>query len=84
MRQQSQGKKYRSYTAESLVKAYELVTLKGVSVKKACSIYGVPRMTLVDRLKGRVSLETVTSGPKPIIGNKNEKKMYGTLIYDMR
>ena len=66
---------YRKYSSGDIIKAYKLVKEKGVSARKACRIYAIPRMPLMDRLSGKINVETVNSGPKPIIPNEDGKKM---------
>ena len=47
-------RKYRNYTAESLLKALDNVKNKGMSVKKAARSFGVPVTTLRDRVLGYI------------------------------
>ena len=47
-------RKYRSYHAENLIKAFEDVTSKGLSVSSSARLHDVPEQTLRDRVKGNV------------------------------
>lgn len=37
-----------------------------MSIRKASLYYNVPKTTLIDRLHGRISLDTVKAGPAPL------------------
>jgi transposase-like protein len=47
-------RRYRKYSAETLLKAYEAVKERKVPVKTAARQFGVPENTLRDRVKGRI------------------------------
>ncbi|XP_060608143.1 tigger transposable element-derived protein 1-like [Ruditapes philippinarum] len=47
-------KKYRAYSAESLLNAYKAVKDQGVAVKRAALQFGIPVQTLRDRVKGYI------------------------------
>jgi transposase-like protein len=44
--------KYKSYDDQKLLRAYEEVVLKGISVRRAAADYGIPHTTLADRVSG--------------------------------
>lgn len=47
--------KYRNYTKDGILKAYEAVKLKGMSIRKAADQFRVPRATLADRVSGQIN-----------------------------
>ena len=66
---------YRKYSPTSLGTAYEKVLSKEMSAYKASKVYGIPKSTLMDRLKGRVDSETLSSGPPPMFTLEQESKL---------
>ncbi|XP_053391999.1 jerky protein homolog-like, partial [Mercenaria mercenaria] len=65
----------RQYSPTSMTNAYNLVKDRGVSVYMAAKLHGVPTSTLRDRVDNRVSIETVKSGPEPVLTLEEEAKL---------
>lgn len=57
-------------------KAYLLVKDKGVSVESAARKCGVPVTTLKDRVRGRINIETIKSGPSPLFSLDEELNFF--------
>lgn len=55
--------KYRQYNQDTVKKAVEAVVRKELSLNKASKLYGIPRTTIQDKVKGLVPVEA-RSGPK--------------------
>ena len=55
------------------MKAYKIVKDKGVAVKKAARMYGVPQQTLRDRVLGKV--DPVNSGNETLFSREEERKL---------
>ena len=72
MSDEKQRGKYRRYTNDDLMRAVEAVR-KGASKNRAAKDFGVPITTIKDRIAGRISLKTTTSGPQPVLSNEEEK-----------
>jgi len=53
------------------MKAYKIVKDKGVAVKKAARMYGVPQQTLRDRVLGKV--DPVNSGNETLFSREEER-----------
>ena len=70
----------RSWAEEDMLKAFDAVTNDGVTVSGAAKLYNVPRMTLTDRLKGRVSMDAKMGRPV-ILGSENEKALMRYIEY---
>ncbi|KAJ8309735.1 hypothetical protein KUTeg_011600 [Tegillarca granosa] len=69
--------KYRSnYNINDMSKAYLLVKDKGVSVESAARKCGVPVTTLKDRVRGRINIETIKSGPSPLFSLDEELNFF--------
>ncbi|OWF45553.1 Jerky protein homolog-like [Mizuhopecten yessoensis] len=66
---------YRQYTPEALLNAYKEVTEKGISVRKAARLFGVPEVTLRMRVTGAVDTDTVKSGPSPLFSTEQEQRL---------
>ncbi|KAJ8300879.1 hypothetical protein KUTeg_022398 [Tegillarca granosa] len=61
-------------------KAYLLVKDKGVSVESAARKCGVPVTTLKDRVRGRINIETIKSGPSSLFSLDEELNFLTILI----
>ena len=72
---------YRKYSHEKLMKAYEAVSVKNLSVSKAAKLYKVPEQTLRDRIRNKVSPDTCHSGPKEFFSKSEEDELARHLIY---
>ena len=64
--------KCKLWNEESMRKAYEAVTMRGESVRRAATHYDVPKSTLHDRVEGKVSLGA-RSGPQRYLTNEEEE-----------
>ncbi|KAL3866024.1 hypothetical protein ACJMK2_043365 [Sinanodonta woodiana] len=64
---------YRTYSKENLEKAYYACINDKMPVVHAASMYSVPETTLRDRVKGRIELDTMKSGPPPLFSSTEEK-----------
>ena len=60
------------YDRSNLLKAYNAVKEKRLPVKVAAPQFGVPVMTLRDRVLGKVSLETTKPGPDSLFSMQEE------------
>ena len=60
------------YDRSNLLKAYNAVKEKRLPVKVAARQFGVPVMTLRDRVLGKVSLETTKPGPDSLFSMEEE------------
>ena len=58
---------YKSWSEETMEKAYTSVLNNGMSVRKAAEVYNVPKSTLGDRVSGRTIIGS-KSGPKKKFG----------------
>ena len=63
---------YRKYDADDLSDAYRAVIEDGYSVQRAARVFSVPITTHKDRVKGRVSLDSVRSGPQTVFTQEQE------------
>ena len=70
---------YRKYDPDQLTKAYFAVKNDKMPTCKAARIFNVPRSTLQDRLFGKVDVETVKSGPSPLLSQEQEAVLAGHL-----
>ena len=64
--------KRRLYSPTALHCAYKSVVEDRWSILKAAKQYGVPRATLQDRISGRISIDTCTVGPAPLLSCEEE------------
>ena len=62
---------YKSWSEETMEKAYTSVLKNGMSVRKAAEVYNVPKSTLGDRVSGRTIIGS-KSGPKKILSDQQE------------
>lgn len=72
-------RKIHTYSEENLRKALEEVK-NGAKIRETCRAYGVPRSTLQDRIKGRVSDKPRKMGPDPFLTLESEKRIVDWLI----
>ena len=68
-------KKYRHYSAETLLRAYEAVVSEGVPVKMAAKKIAVPVQTLRDRVKGYIDHQNFQSGGETVITKEEEETL---------
>lgn len=68
-------KKKRLYEASALEAAVNNIKSGNGSVRKAASVYGVPRSTVQDYLNGRVPAFKGKIGPSSILSREEEKKL---------
>ncbi|KAJ8039126.1 Tigger transposable element-derived protein 2 [Holothuria leucospilota] len=66
--------KYRQYNQDTVKKAVEAVVRKELSLNKASKLYGIPRTTIQDKVKGLVPVEA-RSGPKTNLTMEEEDKL---------
>ncbi|KAJ8306069.1 hypothetical protein KUTeg_016614 [Tegillarca granosa] len=65
----------KAYSPSKLNNAYMSVIENNTPVYKAARQFGVPLTTLRDRVDGRVSIDTVRSGPNPLFSLEQEAKL---------
>ncbi|KAJ8307379.1 hypothetical protein KUTeg_015463 [Tegillarca granosa] len=63
---------YRVYSPSSMTNAFLAVKEQNMSVKRASRQYNVPETTLRQRILGRVSCDTTSSGTPPILSQEEE------------
>ena len=68
-------KRYRRYSPESLLKAYEAVEEKKLPVKKAAREFGIPVQTLRDRVKGYIDAYDFSLGGEPTLNVEEEETL---------
>ncbi|KAJ8309288.1 LOW QUALITY PROTEIN: hypothetical protein KUTeg_014162 [Tegillarca granosa] len=73
--------KYRQYSPTKLTTAYQAVQETGLAVRKAAKLYGVPLTTLRDRVDQRVHVDTVKSGPDPLLSELEEARLVEHIGY---
>ncbi|KAJ8317089.1 hypothetical protein KUTeg_004993 [Tegillarca granosa] len=73
--------KYRQYSPTKLTNAYQAVQETGLAVRKAAKLYGVPLTTLRDRVDQRVHVDTVKSGPDPLLSELEEARLVEHIGY---
>ncbi|KAJ8304314.1 hypothetical protein KUTeg_017897 [Tegillarca granosa] len=72
--------KYRlNYDAVDITKALVMVNEKGVSVERAARSCGVPVTTLKDRVRGRVGIDVLKSGPDPLFSLEEESQLFDNI-----
>ncbi len=69
---------YKSWTEDSLKRAYTAVKENRMSIRKASVVYNVPRSTLADRVSGRAKFGC-HSGPSRYLSDQEEKELAGFL-----
>ncbi|KAJ8933913.1 hypothetical protein NQ314_013714 [Rhamnusium bicolor] len=66
--------KFHQYDEDSLKKAIEAVR-NGGKLREICRQYGIPKSTVQDRIKGKVSDDCKHMGPDPVLTRENEQKL---------
>ena len=66
--------KYRGYSSAAVGTALMKVRQKHLSTKAASKLYGIPRTTLIDKLKGRVA-DISHSGPNSVLSVEEEETL---------
>ena len=69
-----------SWTDTDMLRAYEAVTKYNSPISTAAKVYGIPRMTLSDRIKGKTKVDA-KMGRKLILGEKNEAALLRYIKY---
>lgn len=70
--------RYKEWSPLSLSEAMKAVTRKNISIRKAAELYGVPRSTLGDHIRGRV-LPGAKSGPSKLLSDEEELELLSFL-----
>ena len=70
----------RKWSMESMTAAYKAVKSGSMSLSKASRKFGVPRMTLADRVKGRIQLNAQW-GHKPVLSADEEQALVVYIEY---
>ncbi|KAJ8938668.1 hypothetical protein NQ318_020366 [Aromia moschata] len=65
---------FRKYSEDVLRKALQEIK-EGSTLRETCRKYGVPRSTVLDRIKGRIPEPLQRMGPDPVLTTKVEKKI---------
>ena len=68
-------RRYRNYTPDVLLKAYEAVVKAGTPVKRAAVQFGVPVQTLRDRVKGHIDPVSFQVGGETILKSEEEETL---------
>ena len=71
---------YHSYSDENMLKAYDAVMRKEMSIRRAAEEYGVPRTTLQDRVSGKVGLKAQSGSGRRLLTDKEESRLAKFLI----
>jgi hypothetical protein len=74
--------KYRQYDHDILMEAVQKVKSKELKAKQASRIYGIPRVTILNRVYNRVAMAATSSGPSSIL-TKSEEALLKQWIVDM-
>ena len=61
-----------SYTQQHLTNAYNAVFEERIPVERAAKRFGVPTNTLKDRVKRKMNIDTVKSGPSSLFSLEQE------------
>ncbi|KAL5014661.1 hypothetical protein ScPMuIL_008931 [Solemya velum] len=75
---------YRQYNPDALTAAYMDVMEDRMAVKKAARVHDVPETTLRDRVKGQDSIDTVRSGPAPLLSLEAEARLMNHISFMAR
>ena len=70
----------RLWSDDDMRKAIDAVSKQDLAISTAAKMYSVPRMTLSDRLKGRVDVNAKLGRP-PILGEENEAALVKYISY---
>ncbi|XP_060602779.1 uncharacterized protein LOC132755864 [Ruditapes philippinarum] len=71
MSRQLQTKQYRNYTNETLSYAVSLIRSKGISLRHATKVYGIPKTTLSNKVNGKSDIGS-RSGPGTVLTKAEE------------
>ena len=71
---QNRPHEYKSWSIDHLQQAYDAVTKRGLSVRRASEEYRVPRSTLHDRISGKVQFGA-RSGPPAYLTQQEENEL---------
>ncbi|XP_052279003.1 uncharacterized protein LOC127877322 [Dreissena polymorpha] len=77
-------KRRRNYKKESMDLAYKAVHEKGMKVKTAARMFGVPHQTLRDRVSGHVNHDSAEVGGTPVLSVDEEKVLVDYMINMMQ
>lgn len=72
-------RKFHQYSEKNLEDALKAIR-NGAKIRETCREFGVPRATVQDRIKGRISEKPRQMGPDPILTHTNEKKIVDWII----
>lgn len=67
-------RKIASYSEKSLKQALYEIRENQKPIRAICREYGIPKTTILDRIKGRTTDSLKKPGPDPVIGKVGEKK----------
>ncbi|CAH0550713.1 unnamed protein product [Brassicogethes aeneus] len=67
------------FTDENLQKVIEAM-YNGITIRKSCRRYNIPRATLQDRIKARIANKPRQMGPDSYLSAENEKKVVNWII----
>lgn len=70
---------FKCWSEENMTRAVSAVVTCGISIRKAATMYGIPRSTLGDRITGRV-LEGSKSGPLRYLSEQEEAELITFII----
>lgn len=71
--------KFRHYDENSLKTAVEEVK-NGHKLREVCRRYGVPKSTVLDRIKGRISENCKRMGPDPVLTSEHEDELCNWIV----
>ncbi|KAJ8315985.1 hypothetical protein KUTeg_005999 [Tegillarca granosa] len=72
---------YRQYSPTSVANAMQKIRSKEMSVYNAAKVYSVPETALRDWVAGRISEETIKSGPSTLLSIDEEAALVKHLSY---
>ena len=70
---------YKSWSIDHLQQAYDAVTKRGLSVRRAAEVYRVSRSTLHDRISGKVQFGA-RSGPPAYLTQQEENELENFIL----
>lgn len=73
-------RKFFQYTAETLKQAIFEIHENNPSICKASSLFGVPKTTIIDHMKGRSRGNSERTGPEPLFTKAVEDEIYSWVI----
>ena len=65
---------YRNYDDQKLVSAVEAVQ-RGMSIRRACEEYGVPKSTLHDKVSGKTGLNAKSGSQSKLLSDEEESRL---------